>query len=119
MNSVPLMDLTVHLASHHGLVPQSAVNSLLLWVLTTNTFALNDSAQASLKAKFKDQAGPPPAVPKSKAPATSLLSANTMRAPLQQQQKQQLQQQQQKQQQQKQQQDQLKQSQLKPPPQAK
>ena len=56
------MDLTVHLASQHGLVPQSAVNALLLWVLTSNTFALNDSAQASLKAKFKGQ-GPTPQAP--------------------------------------------------------
>lgn len=56
MSLVPIMDLTVHLASQHGLVPQSAVNALLLWVLTSNTFALNDSAQASLKAKFKGQA---------------------------------------------------------------
>ena len=55
MTSVPIMDLTVHLASQHGLVPQSAVNALLLWVLTSNTFALNDTAQASLKAKFKGQ----------------------------------------------------------------
>ena len=55
MTSVPIMDLTVHLASQHGLVPQSAVNALLLWVLTSNTFALNDSAQTSLKSKFKGQ----------------------------------------------------------------
>jgi len=55
MNCVPIMDLTVHLASQHGLVPQSAVNALLLWVLTSNTFALNENAQASLKAKFKGQ----------------------------------------------------------------
>merc|ERR1719308_653013 len=55
MTCVPIMDLTVHLASQHGLVPQSAVNALLLWVLTSNTFALNDSAQASLKSKFKGQ----------------------------------------------------------------
>merc|ERR1719150_275136 len=53
MTPVPIMDLTVHLASQHGLVPQSAVNALLLWVLTSNTFALNDSAQASLKSKFR------------------------------------------------------------------
>jgi len=55
MTCVPIMDLTVHLASQHGLVPQSAVNALLLWVLTSNTFALNETAQASLKAKFKGQ----------------------------------------------------------------
>ena len=55
MSTVPIMDLTVHLASQHGLVPQAAVNALLLWVLTSNTFALNDSAQASLKSKFKGQ----------------------------------------------------------------
>merc|ERR1719350_1564145 len=55
MTSVPIMDLTVHLATQHGLVPQTAVNALLLWVLTSNTFALNDSAQASLKSKFKGQ----------------------------------------------------------------
>merc|ERR1719189_2917475 len=55
MSLVPIMDLTVHLASQHGLVPQSAVNALLLWVLTSNTFALNESAQASLKSKFKGQ----------------------------------------------------------------
>ena len=55
MTSVPIMDLTVHLASQHGLVPQSAVNALLLWVLTSNTFALNDNAQASLKSKFKGE----------------------------------------------------------------
>ena len=53
MSCVPIMDLTVHLASQHGLVPQSAVNALLLWVLTSNTFALNDTAQASLKSKFR------------------------------------------------------------------
>jgi len=75
MTSVPIMDLTVHLASQHGLVPQSAVNALLLWVLTSNTFALNDSAQASLKAKFKDQTtspgnGPPPA-PRGRPPVPS------------------------------------------------
>ena len=55
MSCVPIMDLTVHLASHHGLVPQSAVNALLLWVLTSNTFALNDSAQVSLKSKFRGE----------------------------------------------------------------
>merc|ERR1719322_1033168 len=55
MTPVPIMDLTVHLASQHGLVPQSAVNALLLWILTSNTFALNESAQASLKSKFKNQ----------------------------------------------------------------
>ena len=55
MTPVPIMDLTVHLATQHGLVPQTAVNALLLWVLTSNTFALNDSAQASLKSKFKGQ----------------------------------------------------------------
>ena len=54
MSCVPIMDLTVHLASQHGLVPQSAVNALLLWVLTSNTFALNDTAQASLKSKFRN-----------------------------------------------------------------
>ena len=63
MTSVPIMDLTVHLASQHGLVPQSAVNALLLWVLTSNTFALNDAAQASLKAKFKGGQTPVPAAP--------------------------------------------------------
>ncbi|XP_023338897.1 uncharacterized protein LOC111709457 isoform X2 [Eurytemora carolleeae] len=54
MALVPIMDLTVHLASQHGLVPQTAVNALLLWVLTSNTFSLNDEAQASLKSKFKN-----------------------------------------------------------------
>ena len=74
MTNVPIMDLTVHLASQHGLVPQSAVNALLLWVLTSNTFALNDNAQASLKAKFKGQQPstaqqvPPPA-PRGRPPA--------------------------------------------------
>ena len=58
MTPVPIMDLTVHLATQHGLVPQTAVNALLLWVLTSNTFALNDSAQASLKSKFKGQQQP-------------------------------------------------------------
>jgi len=68
MTCVPIMDLTVHLASQHGLVPQSAVNALLLWVLTSNTFALNETAQASLKAKFKGQpANPGHASPKIKA----------------------------------------------------
>ena len=73
MTAVPIMDLTVHLASQHGLVPQSAVNALLLWVLTSNTFALNDSAQASLKAKFKGQPAPqaPPPAPRGRPPAPS------------------------------------------------
>jgi len=76
MTSVPIMDLTVHLASQHGLVPQSAVNALLLWVLTSNTFALNEQAQASLKAKFKDQntspgLAPPPPAPRGRPPVPS------------------------------------------------
>jgi hypothetical protein len=32
---------------------QTAVNALLLWALCSNTFSLNEAAQASLKAKFK------------------------------------------------------------------
>eukprot|EP00096_Caligus_rogercresseyi_P012119 TRINITY_DN4991_c0_g1_i1.p1 TRINITY_DN4991_c0_g1~~TRINITY_DN4991_c0_g1_i1.p1 ORF type:complete len:1104 (+),score=295.55 TRINITY_DN4991_c0_g1_i1:143-3454(+) len=32
--SIPLLDLSDHLISLHGLVPQTAVNSLVLWVLT-------------------------------------------------------------------------------------
>ena len=32
---------------------QTAVNGLLLWALCSNTFSLNEAAQASLKAKFK------------------------------------------------------------------
>ena len=30
-------------ATSHGVVPQSAVNALLLWVLTTNNFAMNNN----------------------------------------------------------------------------
>jgi hypothetical protein len=35
------------------LLCQTAVNALLLWALCSNTFSLNEAAQASLKAKFK------------------------------------------------------------------
>jgi hypothetical protein len=40
---VSLSDLTFHLTTSHGVVPQSAVNSLLLWVLTTSNFASNNN----------------------------------------------------------------------------
>jgi hypothetical protein len=40
---VSLADLTFHLTTSHGVVPQSAVNSLLLWVLTTSNFASNNN----------------------------------------------------------------------------
>jgi hypothetical protein len=41
---VSLVDLTLHLATSHGVVPQSAVNALLLWVLTTNNFVNNNNS---------------------------------------------------------------------------
>jgi len=80
MTVVPIMDLTVHLASQHGLVPQTAVNGLLLWVLSSNTFSLNDTAQASLKAKFKPSASVL-SKPRASIPAT-ITTTNKSSAPI-------------------------------------
>ena len=51
MGTVPLMDMTVHLAAMHGIAPQPAVNALLLWTLANNTFVMNEKTKDSLRTK--------------------------------------------------------------------
>ena len=41
---VPVTDMTLHLATVHAITPQSAVNAILLWVLTSNTADNNNKA---------------------------------------------------------------------------
>eukprot|EP00095_Tigriopus_kingsejongensis_P001763 snap_masked-scaffold183_size276960-processed-gene-1.19 protein:Tk01763 transcript:snap_masked-scaffold183_size276960-processed-gene-1.19-mRNA-1 annotation:"hypothetical protein T265_04347" len=52
MGIVPLLDLGIHLASAHGMLPQVAINSILLWVLTSSTLAMGDMTKANLANKF-------------------------------------------------------------------
>lgn len=42
---VPVLDLASHLSNSHGLVPQAVVNSILLWVLSSNPPSLNEYAK--------------------------------------------------------------------------
>ncbi|TRY61788.1 hypothetical protein TCAL_14958 [Tigriopus californicus] len=48
LGMVPVLDLANHLANAHGLVPQAAVNSILLWVLSSSTLSLNEFAKPHL-----------------------------------------------------------------------
>ena len=73
MGSVPLMDMTVHLAAMHGIAPQPAVNALLLWTLANNTFVMNEKTKESLKAKTLALTGGLT----TSSTASSLLGSNT------------------------------------------